>query len=488
MNQNNNTFNSENLVIDYMSFKFQELEYFNREKIANYLFQIGFNSYQESAKLVKPMKEPILVHSKNKFDVWFVGDHTFWDGTLLHFSGRNASRFYFLWKEKTIDWTIFSSGVLSRLDLCYSRPKKKDDKMSIPDFLHQSFGELQQTKRKVNLDQNPKGSILKIGSRQSDLFYRIYDGESFVKFELEMKGKFIEKYHSLLVDHQLEEFEKQLSSHFVLYSAKTLPLNYSYMDWLVIKLRPIRYQQVPKNSLKLHYLYVNSFESFDDRRDFLYLLQFLIYAQKLDYISASLNTTCYRQVSFRLQDFLKYHNPNLNSTSHYQVKKFIYFFEKLQENSLLRIFSDSGFRSLMTIPEVELEKTKNSIWIVKVWIAEELFYYAHPFILPNFSKQKFTKDEVEVHFKALQIYSSINLEKKFLIQEFLDSYPSVISNSKKKNIKKLFLQFVDSLKEHNLIESNYKVFSNGSYRSVEELNTANISEGFIIYEKLQVKN
>ena len=95
---------------------------------------------------------------------------------------------------------------------------------------------------------------------------------------------------------------------------------------------------------------------------------------------------------------------------------------------------------------------------------------------------------MEVHFKALQIYSSVNLEKKFLIQEFLDSYSLVISVQRKTNIKKLFLQFVDSLKEHDLIESNYKVFSNGSSRSVEELNTANISEGFIIYKKLQVKN
>ena len=51
-------------------------------------------------------------------------------------------------------------------------------------------------------------------------------------------------------------------------------------------------------------------------------------------------------------------------------------------------------------------------------------------------------------------------------------------------MKLLFLKFVNSLKENNLIESNYKIMSNGYFHSVPALTTANISEGFIIYEKL----
>ena len=87
MNQNKLTFESENLVVDYISFKFQYLEDFTKTKIADYLFKIGFNSYQESGKLTKPIKEPILVNSKNQFQVCFVRDNSYWDGTLLHFSG-----------------------------------------------------------------------------------------------------------------------------------------------------------------------------------------------------------------------------------------------------------------------------------------------------------------------------------------------------------------------------------------------------------------
>jgi hypothetical protein len=35
-----------------------------------------------------------------------------------------------------------------------------------------------------------------------------------LKFEHEMKGKFLQEYHLLLVGNRLEEFEQKLSSHF----------------------------------------------------------------------------------------------------------------------------------------------------------------------------------------------------------------------------------------------------------------------------------
>ena len=72
-----------------------------------------------------------------------------------------------------------------------------------------------------------------------------------------MKGKFLQEYHLLLVENRLEEFEQRLSSHFFLYSAKKLPLRYTYLDWLVIKIRPIRKlrkQQITESGLHSHYL------------------------------------------------------------------------------------------------------------------------------------------------------------------------------------------------------------------------------------------
>ena len=151
---------------------------------------------------------------------------------------------------------------------------------------------------------------------------------------------------------------------------------------------------------------------------------------------------------------------------------------------MIQIFSDKYFRSLVTIRDVKLEKNEKNTWIVKVWIAKEFFYYAHPCILPGLSDLKPTKDELEVYFHCIQIFSSTDLEKKFLIREFLDSYPAVLSYQRKTKIKKLFLQFVASLEKYDLIESNYQIISDASLKDVIELTLSNISEGFILSEKL----
>ena len=45
MNQNKLSFESENLVVDYIFFKFQKLDNFTLKEIAFYLFEIRFNSY-----------------------------------------------------------------------------------------------------------------------------------------------------------------------------------------------------------------------------------------------------------------------------------------------------------------------------------------------------------------------------------------------------------------------------------------------------------
>ena len=45
------------------------------------------------------------------------------------------------------------------------------------------------------------------------------------------------KSHLLLVENRLEEFEQKLSSYFFFYFEKLLPLHFSYLDWLIIKLR-----------------------------------------------------------------------------------------------------------------------------------------------------------------------------------------------------------------------------------------------------------
>lgn len=483
MNQNKFTFESEDLVVDWISFKFQHLDKFTETQITSYLFKLGFNSYQESGKLAKPVKEPIQVNYTNKFEVLFVKESPYWQGTTLNFSGLNAFVFYAFLQKNLIDWTIFSSAVLNRFDLYYFRNNQIKDKISGKDFLENCQRKLKQTNKNVSLEKNRKGWILKIGSRRSNQYSRIYETKNCLKFEHEMKGKFLQNYHLLLVSNRLDEFEQKLSYHFLAYFGKLLSLEFSYLDWLVLKLRPIRKQ--PIFSFGLNCDYIKS-EILMDATSFVMFLQFLNYAQNLNFKTEYLGGVTYRQVVFKVRDFLEFQNPMVTSTNHYQLKKIKNFLQQLQTGLFLTSFGDTYFQSLVAIPQVKLNKCpKQKYWIGRVWLVEEFFYHSYPFYLPDFFQQKLTKDEFQVRFKFFQVFHSVSIEKEFFIQEFLSSYPSTISNQRINNIKKYFIQLVQFFKEHDLIEDSYKIISNRHHYSINELNTHDISEGFVIYEKLK---
>jgi len=124
----------------------------------------------------------------------------------------------------------------------------------------------------------------------------------------------------LLVSNRLEEFENELSKQFLHNFAKTLPLHFSYLDWLVLKLRPIRKQ--PSLTSGLNSDYIQS-EILADTRNFVMLIQFLNYAQNLDFEVKYIDQIPYRVVVFRLQDFLQVKNKSKNQYQLVKVKKFI---------------------------------------------------------------------------------------------------------------------------------------------------------------------
>jgi hypothetical protein len=389
----------------------------------------------------------ILVNFKNQFEVCFVGDNPYWGGTLLHFSGFNATIFYSLIKQELVSWTIFSSAVLSRFDLYFEPNYKTADKASAREFLQNCQKNIKQTNKNTSLEKNRKGWIFKIGNRKSNHYFRIYETKNSLKFEYEMKGKVLQQYHLLLVENRIEEFEQKLSSQFFISFGKLLPLHYSYTDWLILKLRPIRKQTFIQYSLNSHYI---KSEILTDTRSFVMLLQFLTYAQHLHFEIECLGGIPYRQVTFKVRDFLEFQNPTVKSTNHYQLEKIKKFLQQLQTGVFLTSFDDTHFQSLVAIPQVKLEKSpKHKYWIGRVWLLEELFYYNYPFYLPNIFQTKLTKDQLEVRFKFTQFFSSVNIEKVFFIQEFLSSYSSVISNQRKNN--KLFLRDITISQKNSIL-------------------------------------
>jgi len=295
MNSNTLTFDSEKLVVDYLTLKFQEAQC-DQNTIADYLFNLGFNSYQESGKSTKPIKQPIFIDSTNQYEICFIHDNLHWKGTLIHFSGLNAARFYFLAKQNRINWKIFDQAILSRFDLYYQRNYKKTDTISGQDFLANCHKELKQKNKNISLEKNNKGFILKIGNRRTNNYSRIYEGKDSLKFEHEMKGKFLQPYHLLLVENNFDNFEQKLSSHFFLYFGKLLPLHYSYLDWLVVKLRPFQNHLIYKDSFNSDYI---KSEIKTDPTKLITLLQFVNYAKSLDYEIKDFDDVSYRIVTFR---------------------------------------------------------------------------------------------------------------------------------------------------------------------------------------------
>jgi hypothetical protein len=189
---------------------------------------------------------------------------------------------------------------------------------------------LRQSKQNVSLEKNSCGLILKIGNRRSNHYFRIYEGKNFLKFESEMKGKFLQKYYRLLVNNQVEEFENKLANQFLFYSSTLFSLYYPYLDWLVLKLRPTRYSLISSSFLNTDYIKLNSFSLTEEKKEFILMLQFLSYAKLFDFEIEVLSGIPYRVVEFRLDHFLKFQNPNLKSINYYQLKIFFISVSKFE--------------------------------------------------------------------------------------------------------------------------------------------------------------
>jgi hypothetical protein len=268
---------------------------------------------------------------------------------------------------------------------------------------------LKQKNKNISLEKNNRGLVLKIGNRRSNNYSRIYQTKNSLRFEHEMKGKVLQQYYLLLVENRLEEFEQKLSFYFTLYFGKLLPLQYSYLDWLLIQLRPMRRQSCLQSAFKADYI---QSEIKSDSRKFVMLIQFLNYAQYLDFEIEYLGSTAYRKVVFKLRDFLQFQDPSFKPTNRYLLTKIKEFFQQLQTGVYFTAFSDARFQSLVLVPKVQFEKCPTQKFLIaKVWLVEELFYYNYPFYLPNIFQQKLAKYELEVRFKLFQVFTSVSIEK-----------------------------------------------------------------------------
>ena len=236
------TFQSQNLIVDYLEFKFNVLPEFIKQKIVLSFFKLGFNSFYVDKKYRDPVQDSIQTNSKNQYQIQFVVNiSSYWNGVCVAFPGNSAAFFYQLSKEKKIDWNLFDSANINRFDLNYIRTIDPSQERQVVDFFKQSEEIIRAKGINARINSTKKELSLKIGSKRSNRSTKIYDvgrQGKFLKFEMEIRRTLIADYKSDFLSNNFERIEDSLTREFLNYFWKLLPQN-KYADWLLKKVRPI---------------------------------------------------------------------------------------------------------------------------------------------------------------------------------------------------------------------------------------------------------
>jgi hypothetical protein len=490
MNQNKLSFESEKLVIDYISFNIQGLvDRKQVERIAKYFFQIlGFNS--TFAKGPNGSEEDLFLDFQNQHQVSFryylyASEYiTYWSGTKVDFSGKNATQFYTIIKQQKFDWNIFdlSSTSLGRFDYYYFRPitdAHNDDKLKY--FMQSSCDKIltNYKRRKATFGREETGYVTRIGSRTSSNYYRIYQTEQGVKFELELKNPLLKSFQSFLFNNQIEIFERKLALHFYKLSINQIQLNSCYTDWLVSWTRQI-VKKPEQNILETTYLENHRFLSFDERELIYNLFRVLVFLRSYQgkRQTIRINGDLYSTISFPLADLVDHLYMDKKNKRHTKkVSKMLQDFMILQP--IVQTFSDIHFRALVLFPNIKV-LPKGRISIVSMTLAEQLFYYNFPCYLTNSFNQWDNKYQFYVQFEILRMMSTPSLQKELHVQEFLGQFN--LSNKKQTEIKRLIIQSLQELIDKRILNSIFKTTQkDGSIRIQNNLTSRLVTKSKIIY-------
>jgi len=139
----------------------------------------------------------------------------------------------------------------------------------------------------------------------------------------------------------------------------------------------------------------------------------------------------------------------------------------------------------VTIPEVKVTKSQQNIWSVEIWIAKEFLDYLHPFIFPDLFKEKLPRHQFQVLFAIIKVYCSNDIRTEFKIQQFLENYPSVLSNQQKQRIKQYFIQYLQILNQNQRLQNKVLDLSPKKILNMNDLTTSHLN--VIASENIDIK-
>ena len=527
MNQNNLSFKSEKLVVDYICLNIRDSS--DLKTIPRFLFSIGFNSSTYLNNIFQ--EKDSLQTFRNKFNVSFrhytynPKIKSFWEGTKVHFKGINATYFYQIVKQKIFDWNIFdlTTTDLARFDLYYTYNNDKTN-----DFTHttESFYEfLVDSRRHILKHTNtryafltPDGKALKINRRSNPLHFRVYEKDEKyktkpVRFELEITKRQAQSLQDYFFNNQFETFEHKVTLQFYKCSLRFFPLYkddkdaYPYTDWLVDFKR--RYKEIfQRRSTEIQTTYPSLLTSYleneinyhttkvkDEEQRFFHLLQFLTFVKHLDidpsrdFDTHLIENQLYYILKFPLSQFVKF--TGIQISNKYQREKIVEYFKQLQKiDPIVKEFSDGAFRSYVVFPYADATNPSGRSWVVKIYVAQELFYFNYPFQFTKSFIASKSKNDLYLKVKLIQTLAVKQTQKIFDLEEFL--FRVSLPNPYIIQLKKTIIQLLNELVDNQLIENNLEIITKkGTNRhiSIKDLTFYNLN-GQIKYLKFteNIKN
>ena len=487
MNQNKLTFASENLVVDYISFKFEGL--MDPEMLARRL------SKHFTPHILIDDVPSIRFHGlKKKYKVsirQYTGSKGYWVGTKIVFSGENGAYFYKLIQTQRFDWglLIFDQQTLSlgRIDLCFSRPNDLNHtSKSFDIFLVDSRSKIQNhtNTRHIKLQDFPDGKMLKLNRRNNSVHYRVYQKDQRVRFEMELKYRKTKLVQDYLFRNQLDMFEHHLVIQYFQYSERVLCLDYQYTDWILDFQRRYRgYDLVNSTSRSLvtSYLENQIIENQEEEERFFHLLQFLSFVKSLTLNPLKnckkhrIKNHIYYELKCPLSQFVKFTGMQLSN--HSERKKLIFYFFQLQKlDPIVKVFSNRAFRSYVCFPYVDCDNPSGKSWIIEVLAAEELFCFPYPFELPKSFLRSANKNDLRLKVRIMKSLAVSEQKKTLDLEEFFN--PINFRNNDLIQIKKRMIQLLNELVETQIIHNEVDiVLKSGKkkYQLIKKLTTSQIT-------------
>ena len=466
MKQNKLTFESENLVVDYISFNLEGL--MDPEIVAHRLLK-----YFTPHVLIDDVPSISFHGSKKKSKVsvrQYTGSKSYWVGTQIIFSGKNASYFYNLIKTQNFDWSILKfeqhSLRLGRIDLCFSRNNGPNDTIkSFDAFLVDSRTQIQNhtNTKHIRLQDFPDGKILKINRRNNSLHYRVYQKDQNVRFEIELKHRQTKLVQDYLFQNQLDVFENQLVIKYFQYSKRVLYLDYTYTDWILdFERRHLEYDLINStySLLVTSYLENQRITNQEEEKRLFHLLQFLSFIKSLElnlgknYKKHTIKKQDYYYLKFPLSKFVNF--TGIKISSHYGREKLLFYFYQLQKlGPILKIFSSRAFRSYMCFPYIECENPSVKLWVIEILVAEEFFYFPYPFQLPKSFLYSSNKNDLRLKVRIMKSLAVSKPEKTLDLEEFFILIN--LRNNQLIEIKKNIIQLLNELAENNIIQNAVEI-------------------------------